>query len=115
MSFREVVLRSCEQSSQYSEVCPPRDSPEIAWLEPSCFAWISINNDIAVDYVCRTESIQTDVNAMCEILGLEPPCFPHLNATEHGRYVEYYDEETQEIVAQRYAKDIEKFGYQFGD
>jgi hypothetical protein len=108
------VLRSLGQSSIYSEICPPRDVPEIAWLEPSCFSWISIDNKIQVDYICKMESIDNDIGEMCEDLGLEAPRIPHVNISDHRHYTQYYDDETQNIVAKRYAKDIEHFGYVFG-
>ena len=76
---------------------------------------LNANKHKMINFIGRCEDMQYDFDYVCGKLKIPKIKLPYRNPTKHKHYTEYYDDESREIVAEKYAKDIEYFGYEFGD
>lgn len=70
--------------------------------------------NLKADFIGRYETLQSDYDRICDHIGVSQIKLNHLKKTERGDYTEYYTDETIDIISEKYAKDIEYFGYKFG-
>ena len=77
--------------------------------------WIKdLSNEICMDHIIRFENLQEDFNIVCDKIKIPKTKLPNRNPTKHKHYTEYYDAEAREIIAEKYAEDIEYFNYKYG-
>ena len=76
---------------------------------------IQINGKVGLDFVGRYENLEEDFLHIAELLQLDDKKLPHLKKTAHEHYPQYYTSETQEIIGKKFKKEIEYFGYKFGE
>ena len=71
--------------------------------------------NLAIGFLGRFETLQKDFDVISDRLGLERATLPCIFNTSHGLplYPEMYDDESRELVARRFARDIELFNYSF--
>ena len=72
------------------------------------------NNNIIVDFIGRFENLQADFNKVCDKIGVSHKQLGLSNTSKHKHYTEYYNDYTEKLVREKYAIDIETFGYKFG-
>lgn len=82
-------------------------------LKPQ-YVWIcNDEGNLLTDYIGHFESLQEDLDRISKETGILFEPLDHHNSSSHKHYYDYYNDETQAIVAKAYKKDIELFGYQF--
>lgn len=71
------------------------------------------DGSIAVDYVGRYEKLQQSYVEICDRIGIPTSRLGRKNPSKHASYLEYYDAELKERVADFYRDDLSLFGYEF--
>jgi len=75
--------------------------------------WISdMEGNIILDFVGRFENLSADAKYVFNKIGLNTE-LGHLRKSDRSDYKEYYEPWSVDLIAEVFAKDIEKFGYTF--
>ncbi len=70
------------------------------------------DGNLLVDFIGRFETLNEDFAKICERISITAH-LPAINRTEHRAYASYYNERSAHWVAEHFACDIQRFGYQF--
>ena len=100
--LRDVLLDPPREGHDYRHLTRPQH--EILFDRDRCPVY---------DVLLRYESLQADFDALCARLGRPSQTLAQRNLGSHRPYRDYFDDDTRELLAQRYARDIELFGYRW--
>lgn len=81
-------------------------------FRPQFHYMLETREKIRLDFVAFLENIDLDFPRIARRMGLDCS-LPKSNSSDHGSYMDYYDDETANIVANAYAEDIRMLGYNF--
>jgi hypothetical protein len=67
-----------------------------------------------MDFFLRNERLQADFDVVTAKIGIPQITLPRRNQSSHRQYAEYYTPALKQLVANRFADEIEMFGWKFG-
>ncbi len=105
LSFEEWVLRAYGDADPRYCDDPRMFMPQHEWL---CDA----DGKLLVDFVGRFESLADDFETVCRRLNRDAR-LPHLKRSTHRDFRELYSPRTRDLIADRFAGDLKRFGYSF--
>ena len=74
-----------------------------------------LNGKQFVDYICRFECLQADINIIFDKISIKRQKLPFVNRSNHKHYTFYYTKKEVELVKKFYKEDIMNFGYSFNE
>jgi len=79
------------------------------------YARYTIDGEIAVDFLGRYETLNTDLAHVLAAIGIEDAApLPQLNVNDNGgNYRDFYTDKTRKLVEKWNASEIKAFGYEF--
>jgi len=78
--------------------------------------WMLVGRDgrLGIDFAGRFERLEDDMSSICRRLGIPCRPLPHVNRTaRRAPYQQYFSPELAALVRERWAPEIEAFGYSF--
>ena len=108
MSFKDFVLQNCLPQPNMEHLIDNQG------MENWRYVCDEDGNQI-VDFVGKYENRSEDLKTVSECIEIpyEKLIMHKYSVTERTQYSDYYDDETRQLIADRYARDIELFDYQF--
>lgn len=104
-------LKEWIKSKEFSEMGPMH---VIGIPHRNMLDWIiNDNKKLIVNFVCRFETLQEDLNKVCYKIGIPHKKLKHTKKTEHKHYCKYYDDDAKNIITKMFKKDIQYFNYKF--
>jgi len=105
VTFKDFLLKPNE--------CMPNQIDPAHLMEQHHFI-CDENNNLMVDFLGRFESLQQDFDIISDRINCPRQQLPHNNKScLQGSYKSYYNQETYDIVKQKFAQDIKLFNYKF--
>ena len=76
---------------------------------------VDLYGNLIVDFLGRYENLLEDFGTICKRIGIDPPTLPHKRkAEDRGKdYRTYYTDQTAELVARHFTRDVEMLAYRF--
>jgi Sulfotransferase family len=108
---KEITFDEFVDRIRYSTFTCMYPSPKVNQLD-----WmVDPSGNVIVDFIGRFERLEEDWRLVADKLDIDRP-LPHGNRNPQRirHYTDYYTPRTRDIVARRFAVDIETFGYEFG-
>lgn len=69
--------------------------------------FLNPKDELEIDFTVHfSEFLQMGWDIICHELGLHSCDLPHLNKTEHKPFIEYYNDETWQMVEEKFAEDL---------
>lgn len=105
LEFSEWVKRAYGDRDPRYYDNPLMFMPQLDWISDE-------DGQVAVDFIGRFERLADDFQEVCRRIGVHAT-LPHLKSSGDHDYRDAYDEAARAIVADRFARDLEHFGYTF--
>ncbi len=79
--------------------------PQRQWL-------VNENDELMVEFIGRFENLEQDFATICQRLGVNAT-LGHAKPSSRGSYRQYYDADSEALIREHFAEDLQLFGYEF--